>query len=103
MKNFGEDLLDYMRNGFVWSRPQFFLMAKPIDGGSIGRPGQRGWFVQMLVGSLGELLTVIPCPLDFVAFCRNNDDNMRIIDFEHCVKMAARVHGYVHKDIENVG
>jgi hypothetical protein len=87
--NFGEDLLHYMREGYVWSWPDFFLMAKPI-----AHEGKRGWYVQMLVGTLGQLLDVIPCPLEFVAFCRNNDDNMRVIDFNKCVRMAARVHGF---------
>ena len=90
--DFGQDLLHYLREGYVVSRPNFFVMAKPIE-----RDGKRGWFVQMLVGSLGELLTVIPCRLDFVAFCRSNDDNLRIIDFDECCRRVAALHGYKDK------
>jgi hypothetical protein len=93
--DFGQDLLYYMQHGYVWSWPDFFMMAKPIE-----RDGKRGWFVQMLVGNLGQLLAVIPCPLDFVAFCRNNDENMRVIDFEKCCRMAARVHGFYRKEVK---
>ncbi len=86
--NFAEDLVYYLRTGFVVSRPHLFAMFRPI-----WHEGKRGWFVQMAVASdIRELLTCVPCDLDFVAFCRSNDDNMRVIEWKHFVRKV-KAHG----------
>ena len=82
--DFAEDLLNYLRTGYVVSRPNLFAMAKPIE-----REGRRGWFIQIAVGNILELLTCLPCPLDFIAFCRNNDDNMRVVEWDWFMKKVA--------------
>ena len=87
--NFWKDLMYYLRTGFVVSRPNLFAMARPIE-----RDGKRGWFIQIAVGEIGELITCFPFRLDFVAFCRNNDENMRVIDFDTYVKKVAAMYGY---------
>jgi len=87
--NFWDDLMYYLRTGFVVSRPSCFAMGRPIE-----RDGKRGWFIQIAVGNIGELITCLPCKLDFVAFCRNNDENMRVIDFDTYVKKVAAMYGY---------
>ena len=87
--NFWNDLVYYLRTGFVVSRPSCFAMGRPIE-----RDGKRGWFIQIAVGNIGELITCFPCKLDFVAFCRNNDENMRVIDFDTYVKKVAALYGY---------
>jgi len=87
--NFWDDLMYYLRTGFVVSRPSVFAMGRPIE-----RDGKRGWFIQIAVGNIGELITCLPCKLDFVAFCRNNDENMRVIDFDTYVKKVAAMYGY---------
>jgi len=89
--NFWEDLMYYLRTGFVVSRPSVFAMGRPIE-----RDGKRGWFIQIAVGNIGELITCLPCKLDFVAFCRNNDENMRVIDFDTYVKKVAAMYGYTN-------
>ncbi len=85
--NFWEDLLYYLQSGFVVSRPSVFAMFRPID-----RDGKRGWFVQFACGSLGELVSCMPCPLAFVAFCRNNDSNMRVIEMDSFLKAVKRLY-----------
>lgn len=84
--NFDDDLLDYLRSGFVVSRPHLFAMGKAIE-----RNGRRGWFIQIAVGNILELLTCFPCRLDFIAFCRNDDDNMRVIEWDHFIKKVMAV------------
>jgi hypothetical protein len=87
--DFGTDLLHYLREGFVVSRPTAFAMGKPIE-----LNGKRGWFIQIAVGNIMELILCLPFRLDFVAFCRNNDDNLRVIDFDKYVKRVAKMYGY---------
>ncbi len=87
--NFAEDLVYYLRTGYVISQPTCFAMFRPIE-----RDGKRGWFVQMAVGEIGELLRYVPCPLDFIAFCRNNDDDMRLIKWDAFVKAVGRKYGW---------
>ncbi len=87
--NFAEDLVYYLRTGYVVCRPSIFAMFRPIE-----RDGKRGWFVQMAVGEIGELMSCVPCPLDFIAFCRSNDDNMRLIEWKHFERKVAQKYGW---------
>lgn len=86
--NFWNDLMEYMRTGYVVCCPTVFAMFKPID-----RDGKRGWFVQMAVGNILDLLRFVPCELDFIAFCRNNDDNMRVIEWKTFLKKVVAIKG----------
>ncbi len=87
--NFFEDFMHYLRSGFVVTRPNLFVMGKPIVVDE-----RRGWFIQMACGQLGEILSVVPVKLDFFAFCRNNDDNMRVIEWDHFVKKVGAKYGW---------
>jgi hypothetical protein len=86
--NFEKDLKDYMRNGYVCVRPHLFGMVKAIE-----YEGRRGWFIRLAIGNLLELITTLPCQLDFIAFCRDNDDNMRVIKFEEFLRTVKGVTG----------
>jgi len=79
--NFWEDLEYYLKVGYVICMPTVFAMFRPID-----RDGKRGWFVQMAVGDILHLLRFVPCPLDFIAFCRNGDECMRVISWDYFIK-----------------
>jgi hypothetical protein len=83
--NFWDDLVDYHRHGFVTTRPTCFGMVKAIE-----HEGRRGWFVRIAIGNLLELITTLPGPLDFIAFCRDDDDNMRVVQWEAFLKRATR-------------
>lgn len=74
-KSFNKDLLHYLKNGFVVSRPWLFAMGNEIE-----RDGKRGWFIQMAVGNIQELITCLPYKLDFLAFRRSGNENMRIVE-----------------------
>lgn len=84
--NFHNDLFDYLQNGFVISRPNLFVMFKPIV-----HKGRKGWFVRFAIGNFLELLTLMPCPLEFIAFCRDNDKDLRIIEMKDFVDKAVIV------------
>jgi hypothetical protein len=59
----------------------------------IKRNGRHGWFVRYARGNLSELLPLMPCALDFIAFCRNNDGVMRECDTARFMQVAARLTG----------
>ncbi len=86
--DFWTDLEFYLRTGYVICTPTVFAMFKPID-----RGGKRGWFVQMAVGNLLDLLRFTPCPLDFIAWCRNDDDNMRVVNWDYFIKKVMQSKG----------
>jgi hypothetical protein len=83
--SFVDDLTDYLANGFVVSRPTVFAMAKPIE-----RESKRGWFIRFACGNMAELLTCLPCPLEFVAFFRDKDKvpRMRICGWDTFIRIA---------------
>lgn len=81
--NFHNDLFDYLQNGFVISRPNLFVMFKVIV-----HEGRTGWFIRFGIGNFLEMLSLMPCPLEFIAFCRDNDKDMRIIDTRAFIKTA---------------
>jgi hypothetical protein len=82
--NFESDFIDYLRNGYVVSRPKLFAMARPIE-----HDGERMWYLRICVGKLWELVTVLPFHLPSLCFCRNNRANeMRIVSTERLMKLA---------------
>ena len=82
--NFEDDIIDYMRNGFVTVRPHIFGMFKAII-----HEGRRGWFVRIAVGDLMELVACLPTPLAFIAFCRNNNSQkMVVVDSARLIELA---------------
>jgi hypothetical protein len=88
--DFLADLQDYFRNGYVISQPHLFGLFKPIE-----HEGKRGWFVRIAIGNIGDLIRYFPCPLPFIAFCRNNDaTKMVIVDFDWFLKKVGQLNGY---------
>jgi len=82
--NFEDDLVDYMRNGFVTVRPHLFGMIKAIY-----HEGERIWFVNFAVGNLLELLSCLPCMLPKIAFCRENQaDKMVVVNSARLIQIA---------------
>ena len=79
--DFADELLDYLNNAFVVSRPHLFALARPIE-----FKGKRGWFIRYARGDLLELLTVLPCPMEYIAFCRDGDGIIRVVNWEVFVK-----------------
>ena len=83
--NFADDLLDYMRTGFVVSRPKCFAMFKAVKHGE-----GFAWYIRYAIGDLIELLMCMPCYLPKLVFCRNNKaDQMRVVSTDRLAKLAA--------------
>lgn len=87
-RNFNRDLLHYLKTGFVVVRPWLFAMGNEIE-----RDGRRGWFIQMAVGNILELLTLLPYRLDFLAFRRSGNENMRIVDLDSFINKVVKLCG----------
>jgi hypothetical protein len=69
-EQFEKDLVAHLRDGFVWSLPNAFLMARMVE----LEDGRRAWLVNCAVGDLRELLARSPYPLPFIAFYRGPDE-----------------------------
>lgn len=84
--NFEDDLLEYLRFGFVCSRPHLFAMARVVE-----HEGETMWYIRIAIGDIVELLTVLPFHLDKICFCRNNRaDQMRICSTNELARLARR-------------
>jgi hypothetical protein len=90
--NFEEDLIEYMRNGYVVTRPKLFAMVKVVD-----YEGERVWYIRIVVGNLLELITTLPFMLPKLLFTRNNQpDQMRIVDTQTLLETAMKRIGEKH-------
>jgi hypothetical protein len=79
-RTFDEDLRLHLRNGYVVSTPDFFVMARPvrriiIEG--ICNPAIRFekpdcWHVYLLAGSIQKALTALPYDLPWMSWERGN-------------------------------
>jgi hypothetical protein len=83
--DFAEDLIYYLRHGFVVSRPTVFAMGRPVE-----YNGRYGWYLQMCAGNILELLTCLPYKLDFLAFDRDNEGKIRVVDLDWFINKVAR-------------
>ena len=83
-------LEDHHRQGYVKSSPTAFGMGKVITMDK--RPGQKGWFINLSAGNMLELLGMLPCKLDFIAFCRNYKGKLHDYDFDVFVKRLVTRH-----------
>lgn len=90
--DFESDLKDYMRHGYVITRPHLFCMVKPII-----HEGERIWYIRIVIGDLLEAISCLPCMLPKLAYCRNNiADKMVVVDTERLIELAkaeAKRHG----------
>ena len=76
---FEDDVAEYLRFGFVVSRPTCFAMAKVINiAPEETNLVEPAWFIRFAVGSLEEVLTLLPVALPKIVWCRRNDGKLRI-------------------------
>lgn len=74
--NFTQDLAFHLRNGYVFSDPEHFLMGFPVilaNPNTIARPGEaEAWHVRLAIGqgALGWFLRQMPWFLPFVCWHR---------------------------------
>jgi hypothetical protein len=82
------DLADYISTGCVYSTPLAFAMVKIIDLAKEGEPKKPAWFIRCSVGDIRYLLTLLPCYLDTICFCRRSEDKMRVYDMKRFVRLV---------------
>jgi hypothetical protein len=88
---FETDLMDYLCNGFVVSRPSIFWMAKIVDVSEREDPGPVfAWFVRVAVGDMRELFETLPLLLPKIAFCRRGDGRIRVYSLERFARLVYR-------------
>lgn len=91
---FEDDLMDYLCNGFVLSRPSIFWMMKIIDAAEKDEPKpQLAWFVRVAVGDLRELFDTLPARLPYMAFCRRGEGKIRRYPTEKFVALSMKFGG----------
>lgn len=82
-RSFREDLEAHLLNGYVFSTPTAFVMGRPVrhdaDPALIVDPWHvfpeaehTGWLVYLAAGSLREIVSFEPKPLDFFLWEREN-------------------------------
>jgi hypothetical protein len=90
---FEDDLIDYLCNGFVVSRPTIFWMAKIIEvKPRWATEPELAWFVRIAVGPMEELFQTLPAFLPNIAFCRRGDGRVRVFPLEKFVRKVYRKH-----------
>lgn len=88
--NFWKDLEDHLRNGVVISQPDCFMMAKIIELSDDPAKNDLAWFIRIAVGNIQVFLQRMPFPLPKIAFCRNNDGEVRVYDLRRFAQFAFR-------------
>lgn len=88
--DFDKDLEDHLINGYVCSRPTLFAMVKVIDLDPWNR--DLAWFIQIAVGDMLELISVLPYYLPKICFCRHNEhDKKRIYPMDKFLRLAVKL------------
>lgn len=86
--DFGEDLVAYLRNGFVFATPDHLILGRPIatkqgTAWLADYSQADAWFVKYATGTdLPRIIGMMPFPLPFLAWGRffkgKDDDSIRI-------------------------
>lgn len=83
-RTFDEDLRLHLRNGFVFSTPDFFIMGRPVDSNypehCVTDPAYKFasiyadcWHVHVMAGNMSKAWGILPWPLPFISFQRKNE------------------------------
>lgn len=82
-RSFNEDLSWHLEHGFVFSRPDFFIMGRPVP----HLAGERlitslrkfhsadcdCWHIWLMAGNVSPAFKIMPWPLKWVSFERKNE------------------------------
>jgi len=85
--DFSKQLWDHLQNGFVFSTPWHFLMARAV----MLDDGRQAWLVSVGVGPLEELLAFVPFRLDWIAFQRRNQPRLRVYNFDRFISLCRKL------------
>jgi len=72
--DFATELRDHLDAGFVYALPKLFVMARAV----LLEDSRTAWHVTHAAGDLRALLSVMPFPLDWIAFERRTDGRLRV-------------------------
>lgn len=82
-RTFNEDISWFLEHGFVFSRPDFFVMGKPIIRGADSSqvtglykfPSSDCdcWHIYLMAGNIAPMFSIMPWPLPWVSFERGNE------------------------------
>jgi hypothetical protein len=98
VRSFEEDLHWHLLNGYVISRPDFFIMGRHVDSkaapGLILNPSWLFhpkdcdcWHVWLFAGDIAPAFGMMPFPLPLVSFERKND--LRFLPLESIRRLSA--------------
>lgn len=84
VRSFTEDVELHFLHGFVHSTPDFFIMGRPVVRAAapalilnpshpFARAECDAWMVYLAAGDLGKAWQVLPWPLPWLVFERNNE------------------------------
>lgn len=71
----------HLKSGFVFSTPEYFVMGRPVprtvDPSLIRNPNvtftreqSDAWWIHGMAGDMGELIRIMPWPLEWIGFER---------------------------------
>lgn len=81
------ELALYLQNGYVFSFPHLFAMARPVQAWApeqwISDPTHEfavsdAWYVHLAIGDLAELVRLMPFPAPFICFYRKFRGGLKI-------------------------
>ena len=83
-RTFDEDLALHYAHGFVFSTPAFFVMGRPVPRGAFAADVVNPavsyahelcdcWHVHVLAGDASKAWSILPFPLKWLSFQRNNE------------------------------
>jgi hypothetical protein len=92
--NFEDDLVEYLKSGFVYSSPTSFALAKVVNVAS-EESGlvEPAWFVRYAGGNLIEMLTRLPVHFRKIVFCRNNKGSLKQYDLAALLRITRATKG----------
>lgn len=99
VRSFYEDLALHFEHGYVISTPKAFVMGRPVDryaseqcilDPSYSFQTQNAWLVWLAAGDLRHVLGLMPFPLPWIGYERNNV--LRFVRLERFYEHFALVH-----------
>ena len=85
--DFAKDIWKHLHDGFVYSLPHVFLMARAVELDD----GRAAWLMNSGAGRLRDILSLFPFQLPYVAFNRCGRQKMSVWPFERFQRLANHI------------
>lgn len=83
---FEREIVDHFNHGFVYSLPGTFLLMKAVA----LEDGRHAWHITHAIGNLQFMASLMPFPLDWIAFRRRQDRRLRVYRLDRFLEIAQR-------------